>query len=293
MLLEGAAILAVDDCRDTVRTVRLILEKNGSEVQSTTSPYDAIALLEANPVDLALIDMKMPGRSGLELADEIRQRWPETSIILMTAYPDIKSAVAAGKVGVDDYITKPFREEELVSLVEEALKDRRLAREGEMARCFISYSTNDEPFATKLRGDFEAAGIQCWKWNEDARTGDSLWAEIDTAIREHGKMVLIASESSLRSPAVLREIERAIREEDERHKRKLAGDFHGDVSVLFPVRLDDYIFADWNHELKVDVTKRVIADARGWDSDPPLYKEILQRLIRHLKSRHIGPRTET
>ena len=139
--------------------------------------------------------------------------------------------------------------------------------------CFISYSTEDEEFATRLHNDFQAAGIRCWKWDHDARTGRSLWGEIDQAIRVHDKLVLIASESSLKSPAVNREIERAIAQENERGK-----------DVLFPVRLDDYILEGWkNHELHVDLTGKVIADARNW-ADPNVYAKVRDRLIRDLTS---------
>ena len=149
--------------------------------------------------------------------------------------------------------------------------------------CFISYSTADEEFATRLHNDFQAKGIRCWKWTHHARTGRNLWGEIDQAIRKYNKLVLIASKSSLKSPAVSREIERAIAQEDNRQKRKLAGETHVDPDVLFPVRLDDYIFDGWEHERKVDVTNKVIADARGWDKDTAIYNRVLNRLVRDLK----------
>ncbi len=149
---------------------------------------------------------------------------------------------------------------------------------------FISYAKEDEEFASRLQNDFLAAGIRCWKWNDDARTGRSLWGEIDRAIRIFDKLVLIASESSLKSPAVNREIERALVQEDEREKCKLAGDLSADGDVLFPVRIDDYLFQGWQHERKVDVTKKIIADARGWDKDAAIYNRVRDRLIRDLKN---------
>jgi hypothetical protein len=150
--------------------------------------------------------------------------------------------------------------------------------------CFISYSTADEEFATRLHNDFQGAGIRCWKWNHDARTGKSIWGEIDQAIRVHDKLVLIASEASLKSPAVNREIERALVQEDYRFKKKQAGKLEGDdVGVLFPVRLDDFVFEDWEHERKADVTKKVIADARGWDTDDAIYRKVRDKLIADLK----------
>ena len=149
--------------------------------------------------------------------------------------------------------------------------------------CFISYSTADEEFASRLHNDFQVAGIRCWKWDHDARTGRSLWGEIDQAIREYDKLVRIASKFSLKSPAVNREVERAIVQEDERAK-KARGRGKVNADVLFPVTLDDFIFKKWKHERKVDVTKKVIADAKGWDTDTAIYARVRDRLIRDLKT---------
>lgn len=162
------------------------------------------------------------------------------------------------------------------------------SRIGEVIRfytCFISYSTADEDFVTLLHNDLQTTGIRCWKWDHDARTGKSLWGEIDQAIRKYDKLILVCSESSLKSPVVKREIERAIVQEDERIRLKEAGKFDGDVDVLFPIRLDDYIFKGWEYERKVDVTKKFIADARGWKSDPQVYTRVRDKLICDLKAK--------
>jgi hypothetical protein len=150
--------------------------------------------------------------------------------------------------------------------------------------CFISYGAADEEFATRLYDDFQAAGIRCWKWDHDARVGRDLWGEIDAAIHKHPKLVLIASESSLKSPAVNSEIERAIQKEHERFRRKQGEEPNIDADVLFPVRLDDFILTRWNHPRKADVIKKVIADACGCDKDQAAYKRVIERLIRDLKS---------
>ncbi len=110
-----------------------------------------------------------------------------------------------------------------------------------------------------------------------------IFGEIDKAIRENDKVVLIASESSLRSPAVGREIERALQEEDRRLLGKQAGTFEGDTNVLFPVRVDDYIFDEWQHGRKADVISKVVADARSWNKAPREYTEIRDKLIKDLK----------
>lgn len=141
--------------------------------------------------------------------------------------------------------------------------------------CFICYATADEELATKLYDDLQAADIRCWKWNVDGRVGRPLWAEITGAIRSHDRLLLIASRSSLMSPAVGREIERALQLEDER----LAAGRDGDV--LFPIRTDDYVLSGWEHERKADVTKKIIADAREW-RDADKYTQLLRRVTRDL-----------
>jgi uncharacterized protein YjbI with pentapeptide repeats len=159
----------------------------------------------------------------------------------------------------------------------------QVLRHGQPTRfysCFISYSTDDEEFARRLHNDLEDAGILCWKWDHDARTGESIWSEIDRAIRLHDKVVLIASKHSLQSAAVNREITRALNQEDERFRR---GESNDSMQVLFPVRVDDYIFDEWQHPRKVDVVDHVIADARYWDRDPAVYARIRDRLIRDLR----------
>ena len=149
--------------------------------------------------------------------------------------------------------------------------------------CFISYSTKDEDFATRLYNDLRDAGIECWKWDDDARIGKSLWGEIDRAIHDFDKLILLASESSLKSPAVNREVERAIQEEDRRTILKQEGNHAGDTDVLFPVNLDGYIFRSWEHERKADVIKKVVANASGWESKPEAYAKVRDRLLRDLK----------
>jgi len=147
---------------------------------------------------------------------------------------------------------------------------------------FFSYAAADEVFATRLYDDLEGKGIRCWKFDRDARTGQKNWGEIDKAIRGYDKVLLIASEHSLQRPGVIREIERAIRLEDERIKAKNAGEFNGDVNVLFPVRVDNYVLDEWSHERKVDIIAKVIANAQGWAENANTYRKVLNRLVRDL-----------
>ena len=121
--------------------------------------------------------------------------------------------------------------------------------------CFISYSTQDDDFAQRLYADLQAKNVRCYKFDRDAKWGEPVWGEIDTAIRHYDKLVVICSEHSLQSLPVIREIERALQKEDREHR-----------NVLFPIRIDDYLFDKWEHPRKADVVSKVIGDFRGSDN---------------------------
>ena len=213
-----------------------------------------------------VIDADLSKCQGL---DEVVHDGPSTiSIPAILSFKDDLPEEFLRGCGLDDETIAYFRS--------------RIGKPIRFYTCFISYSAQDDAFATRLHNDFQAAGIRCWKWDHNARTGRSLWGEIDQAIRQYDKLVLIASEHSLKSAAVHREIERALQQEDQRLKRKHAGE-DVDPDVLFPVRIDDYVLDGWEHERKADVIKKVIGDARGWEKDNAKYQKVVQKLIGDLK----------
>jgi hypothetical protein len=145
--------------------------------------------------------------------------------------------------------------------------------------CFISFTEADDDFSVRLYNDLQAGGVRCWRWKEDARWGRTLMGEIDKAVRIYDKLIVICSEKSLNAPAVLREIEHAVQKEDDLKRQGR------DAEVLFPIRLDDYIFEKWDHPRKADATAKHVGDFRNWN-DPATYKKALDRLIRDLRAEH-------
>jgi uncharacterized protein YjbI with pentapeptide repeats len=137
--------------------------------------------------------------------------------------------------------------------------------------CFISYTQRDDAFSLRLYNDLQAAGISCWRWPEDAQWGQEIIREVDQAVRRYDKLVVILSEASLRAPAVLEEVERAL----EREGREGA-------NVLFPVRLDDAVFS-WDHPRKSNLVRKFIGDFSAWQ-DPESYRTTLKRLIDYLRA---------
>jgi len=141
--------------------------------------------------------------------------------------------------------------------------------------CFISYNENEDQLSKRLYDDLRSEDIRCWRWREDAKMGHDLMSSIDKAIRFHDKVIVVCSENSLKSPAVIREIERAIQKEDEIRRKGQVGE------VLFPIRVDDFIFEKWEHHRKPDVVAKYVGDFRNW-KDPSTYEEEFNRLVEGL-----------
>jgi len=120
-----ARILVVDDSPSTLEVLRRNLMDGGHSVVTASGAADALALLSFTPVDLVLTDLKMPGLSGLDLVRHVRENLKETEIVVITGYATIGGAVEALRTGAEDYLAKPFTDEELREAVERALRKLR------------------------------------------------------------------------------------------------------------------------------------------------------------------------
>jgi DNA-binding NtrC family response regulator len=122
-------VLVVDDDRAVRAALRVNLAKAGIEVTLAENAELALTLLESQPVDLILTDVRMPGQGGLELLAAVRPRWPDIEVVVMTGYGNVDDAVAAMKAGAADYIIKPVSKQELLVIIERALEARDLRAE--------------------------------------------------------------------------------------------------------------------------------------------------------------------
>lgn len=123
-------LLIVDDEADMRRLLkRAISTELDCEIETARSGEDGLRLFEANPFDLALVDIRMPQMSGMELLVRLKTQAPWLTVLMMTAYGAIEVAVEAIKKGAYDFITKPFDHEEMIHHVEKALERGRLIRE--------------------------------------------------------------------------------------------------------------------------------------------------------------------
>ena len=122
-------ILVVDDEAEIREGLELLLKSEGYGVTLAETGDAGLTCLEEQPFDLLLLDVSLPDRNGLELLREIRRRDPALSIVLITAYGSIEMARAAFKSGAQDYITKPWSNDELLAQVAQAVEGRRLREE--------------------------------------------------------------------------------------------------------------------------------------------------------------------
>ena len=123
--IEKERILVVDDAPNTLELLQRNLTSQGYQVFTASNVPEAIKLLHANPVDLVITDLKMPGISGLDLVRHVRENMRDTETMMITGYPTIEGAVKAVKTGAEEYLTKPFTDEELFSAVRRALEKHR------------------------------------------------------------------------------------------------------------------------------------------------------------------------
>jgi DNA-binding NtrC family response regulator len=126
---ESARILVVDDSPGTREVLERNLRAEGHEVVSAANVSAALAVLARVGVDLVITDMRMPGADGMELVRHVRDHCRGTGVIMVTGFATVGGAVSAMREGVDDYLPKPFSDEELRQAVRTALDKLRLRRE--------------------------------------------------------------------------------------------------------------------------------------------------------------------
>jgi DNA-binding NtrC family response regulator len=123
-------ILAVDDEPNMLRLLKTILtSKTNYQVVTTNNPLEAAKLLQEEPFDLLITDLKMPLMDGMDLIETVKKIDAALPIIMVTAYGTIETAEEAIQKGAYDYITKPFRQEAILITLKRALEWRAMQLE--------------------------------------------------------------------------------------------------------------------------------------------------------------------
>ncbi|MBI2923193.1 MAG: sigma-54-dependent Fis family transcriptional regulator [Planctomycetes bacterium] len=128
MSAAAETILVVDDAAETLEILNRNLSAEGYVVRTARGVGEAVAALEAAPADLVITDLRMPAVGGLDLVRHVRENLPDTEVMMITGYATVEGAVEAVKCGAEEYLAKPFTDEELSAAVRRALAKLRLRR---------------------------------------------------------------------------------------------------------------------------------------------------------------------
>ncbi len=131
---KGNAVLVVDDDEDVRSILRRTLEQAGFEVVVAVDGAEALRLVPELGIGVVLLDVKMPRLSGIDVLKHLVETVPGICILMVTAVRDAETAVAAMKLGAYDYVTKPFKRDNVVLAVERAVERRDLWLENERHR---------------------------------------------------------------------------------------------------------------------------------------------------------------
>jgi two-component system response regulator AtoC len=145
-------ILIADDDDALRESLELVLAAEGYEVATARDGAAALAALEAQPADVVLCDLRMPGRDGLELLPEILRRLPGATVILMSAYGSADLAVEALRRGAYDYLAKPFQPAEVLLALRKARERERLRRSTALLQREVDRAVGERPIVAASPG---------------------------------------------------------------------------------------------------------------------------------------------
>jgi DNA-binding NtrC family response regulator len=134
-------VLVVDDDPGLREAFRLILDEEYEVVEAADGPR-ALEIVRSSPIDLVLLDIRLPDMDGIEVLERVKAMDEQIEVILVTAVKTVRTAVAAMKLGAFDYLTKPFEEEELLSVIRRGLERRSLEREVVFLRSELARRTD-------------------------------------------------------------------------------------------------------------------------------------------------------
>jgi two-component system, NtrC family, response regulator PilR len=127
-------ILVVDDEEIMREILDTLLSREGYDVRLASSGAEGLELARATPFDAAIVDIMMPGLDGIATLDELKRIDEDLAVIIITAYASVESAISAMKNGAFDYVTKPFKNDEVLVVIRNAMERRRLVNENRALR---------------------------------------------------------------------------------------------------------------------------------------------------------------
>jgi two-component system response regulator PilR (NtrC family) len=131
---RNGTILVIDDEEIMREILETLLTREGYDVRLAASGHEGLEIARALPIDAAVVDIMMPGLDGIQTLDELKRIDEDLAVVIITAFASVESAISAMKSGAFDYITKPFKNDEVLVVVRNALERRRLVHENRALR---------------------------------------------------------------------------------------------------------------------------------------------------------------
>ena len=133
-------ILIVDDDEVVRWSYLRSLESISCNVEAACDGEQALQTMEQNPCDVVLLDLRMPGQDGLSVLRTIKQKWPESEVVIITGYPTVESVKEAVRLGAHDYVAKPVGPEDVIKVTDSAITCKhwalhRVPEDSEAAAC--------------------------------------------------------------------------------------------------------------------------------------------------------------
>ena len=125
---RNGSVLVIDDEEIMREILQTLLEREGYAVRIAASGQEGLDLARALPFDAVIVDVMMPGIDGLQVLDELKKQDDDLPVLMITAFASMDTAIKAMKLGAFDYITKPFKNDEVLVVLRNAIEHRRLRR---------------------------------------------------------------------------------------------------------------------------------------------------------------------
>jgi len=126
-MTDNNRVLIVDD-DETVRwSYQRSLQGIACNIATAGNGEEALETMEQNPFDVVLLDMRMPGQDGLSVLRTIKQKWPESEVVIITGYPTVDSAKEAVRLGAYDYVAKPVGPQDVINVADAAMTRKQWA----------------------------------------------------------------------------------------------------------------------------------------------------------------------
>ena len=124
---DNNRILIVDDDEVVRWSYLRSLQSVSRNVAAASDGEEALQTMELNPFDVVLLDLRMPGQDGLSVLSVIKQKWPESEVVIITGYPTLASAKEAVRLGACDYVAKPVGPQEVINVTDAAITRKKWA----------------------------------------------------------------------------------------------------------------------------------------------------------------------